>query len=331
MKRHLKGILSRRNRRDQGTRSWDIVFEWEDILSEGLGIPILDRKYTYWERLLKKLRVYKFINRFNKKRTIYLEFVTDVQLKKGSCFDCNIIPIIIDFWYTEEMIPKVIEFFKNVPLLLVTNREVYNILQQYKCPFPVEHFPLSLPDKYKLDSKFLNEKKYDFGFVGRIDPFFLRYIEKYSKTHTDFVYVFSKGTSVNREFYTNKGDYIGKDSGRDSYVELLRKIKVSCYSTPGIDESKKETGIYNQVTPRVLELLSNGCQVIGHYPNTADVRWYELEEIVPSVATYEEFEKVLDTMRTKIFNYDKVSTFLSKHYTSARVDCLKEIVNKHSL
>ena len=61
MKRHLKGILSRRNRRDQGTRSWDIVFEWEDILSEGLGIPILDRKYTYWERLLKKLRVYKFI------------------------------------------------------------------------------------------------------------------------------------------------------------------------------------------------------------------------------------------------------------------------------
>lgn len=74
---------------------------------------------------------------------------------------------------------------------------------------------------------------------------------------------------------------------------MIQKTKISCYTTPGIDESKKETSNFNQVTPRLFEMLCNQCHVIGHYPNSYDTNWYNLNSIVPNVDSYNDFENGL--------------------------------------
>lgn len=329
--RHVKSILSIRNKKNLKTRSWDIVFEWEDIISQKLGLEIKDKKDSLFSVFLQKIRLNKVINRFFRSKYLSLEFVTDVQLKSNCYASCNTIPIIIDFWYeNEDDIIKFIKHFKFVPLLFVTNKEVQKLLSSYNCPFVVEHFPLSLPDQYKLqDPSITKNKKYDFGFVGRIDSFFLDLVQRYAENHEDFEYVYSKGISVEREFWTNKGKYLGKDVGRESYINFLRETKISCYSTPGMDATKKVK--YNQVTPRLLEMLANGCQVIGHYSLSDDVIWYNLPSVVKNVDNYEDFEKELDSLRKKDFDFNKVSGFLSRHYTSSSVLLLSEALNKHSL
>ena len=327
--RKVKSIISIRGRKDLQTRSWDIVFEWEDIIAKRLGLDIKDKRNLLASSVLQKLHIYKFIAPLFKTNDLYLEFVTDVALTPGRYANPNMIPIIIDFWYTKEEINKFIEHFKYVPLLFVTNKEVQSLLNGYDCPFKVEHFPLSLPDQYKLTKENLENKEYEFGFVGRIDNFFMSLVEEYAAKHKDFEFVYSKGISVNREFWTNKGKYLGKDTGRESYIEFLRKTKISSYSTPGMDATKKAN--FNQVTPRLLEMLANGCLVIGHYPDSEDVLWYNLSSVVPNVTDYSSFEKILDNLREKEFDYEKVSEFLSNHYTSNSAQLLFETLNKYSM
>ena len=327
--RKINSIISIRRRKNLKTRSWDIVFEWEDIIADRLGIVIKDESSSFLSIVLQKLHLYKFVANLVKSKNLYLRFVTDVKLIPGRYASPNMIPIIIDFWYEKEEINKFIEYFKFVPLLFVTNKEVQSLLSVYKCPFKVEHFPLSLPDQYRLTKDSLANKEYEFCFVGRIDKFFMGLVEEYAAKHEDFEYVYSKGISVNREFWTNKGKFLGKDAGRESYINFLRKTKISCYSTPGMDATKKAK--YNQVTPRLLEMLANGCQVIGHYPDSEDVLWYDLSSVVPNVTNYKSFEHVLDDMRQQTFNFENISDFLSNHYTSNSAQLLYEALEKHCL
>lgn len=328
--RHAESIRSIRNQRNLKTRSWDIVFEWEDIIADKLKLNIIDKKNSYIELFLQKIKLYHFLYKYLNSNRLSIDFVTNISIQKGHFSSSNSIPIVIDFWYDRESeIKGFIEHFKYVPLLFVTNKEVQKLLESYNCPFPVEHFPLSLPDKYELKDSTMIQKEYEFGFVGRVDSFFLKHVEQYAAKHEDFEYVYSKGISVEREYWTNKGKYIGKDEGRASYIDFLRKTKISCYSTPGMDEIKKVK--YNQVTPRVLEMLANGCQVIGHYPLTEDVEWYDLPSVVPNVNDYEEFERQMDIMRNKPFDYKSVTEFLSKHYTSTSVNVLSNALSKHNL
>lgn len=324
-------IKSLRHLKNLGSHSWDIVFEWEDTFSSILNLPISNYStFTYvLKRICEKFGINKMLNLCLRPKNIQLEFVTHMKLNSCSEMRSNVIPIIIDFWYNKKELELFKNFYRNVSIVFVTNKEVYTLLNKDICPFPVEYLPLSLPDKYALIPEYCNSKKYDFCFMGRIDPYFLNLIKIYSERHPDFEYVYSKGISVNREYYTSKGKIIGKDTGRESYIKMLRMTKVTCYSTPGFDQGKGITNEYNQVTPRVLEMLANGCQVIGHYPNTDDVNWYNLSSVVPNVENYEQFESVLNTMLTTEFDYNKVSYFLKDHYTSKRVPILREILEKY--
>ena len=314
--------------------SWQIVYEWEDIISKRLGIPIrtfsiFKNKYRY--RLFDKLHL-STVGRclsFSKKK--FLFFTSIVDTKPQSVVNNNTILAIIDFWLTDDQIPLFFKSYKDVPLMLLTNREVYDKFREFNCPIPIEHWPLSLPDNNSFINKKKIEKSVEFCTFGRVNPFFIRMLDRYCMSHPDFCYVYSKGKSSDRSYYTNRGNFVAKDTGRESYLEFMRQTKITCYSTPGIDESKRETDRYNQVTPRVLEMLSNGCQVIGHFPQSADVVWYNLNSVVPNVNTYEEFEQCLDDMRNTQIDVKKVQNFLSKHYTSVRVNMLEIILKKHNL
>lgn len=334
MKR-IVGFLS--NRCYTEAQSYKIVYEWEDIISERLKLRVIKESW------LKGVLFYGLINRLHcgwlqkimpTGNKYYLWFTTmapGASLKIDSRINKNRIPIIIDFWLKRSEFPSFYKIYRESPLILITSREVFEALKEDHCPLPIEHWPLSFPDFYAIEKKHIpKNKKYELCLFGRNNPFFIRMLDKYCERHSDFSYIRGEGTTNNRSFYNNKGEFLCKDAGRETYLDMIKHTKISCYSTPGIDETKSNTNGYNQVTPRVFEMLSNGCQVIGHYPFSADVKWYQLNEVVPNVTTYDEFEKCLDEMRLTDMNQEKISSYMSKHYTSNRVPLLVKLLAKHN-
>lgn len=313
--------------------SFKIVYEWEDILAKDLNISIKkegDFKFKFFRRF-EKYGLADFYHSFIPQNSLMLRFVMEAKAEKRCILDRNTIPVIIDFWLEENDLQAFYEAYKHCPLVLVTSAEVVDFLKNNDCPLPIEHWPLSYPDIYKLDVNKIKDKKYDFCIFGRPNPFFIRMLDKYCEKHPDFTYIHSTGTDTGRVFVDHDGNVVLKDTGRQSYLDMIGKTKISCYTTPGIDESKKIKGRFNQVTPRLFEMLTNGCSVIGHYPDNADTRYYELSSLIPNVDNYEEFEQVLNALRTKPLDFSQIASYMDKHYTSTRAKMLVEILKKHSI
>lgn len=313
--------------------SWQILKEWEDILSKCLDLPIkkenkIGRPLKWW---LDKHNFSKSINSLKIKSDLTLRFIMNASVKHSYFVDKNTIAVIIDFWLEEDDLPDFYDAYKDVPLILLTNMEVYNYLKSHNCPIPIEHWALSYPDKYKLSNSNLKKKKYEFCVIGRPNPFFIRLLDEYSTKHPDFEYIINNGKIDDRKYVTNHGRFVAKDTGRASYLDMIAKTKISCYTTPGLDEGKKISNSYNQVTPRLFEMLCNGCQVIGHYPKAADTEWYNLSSIIPNVSNYEEFEVVMNKFRKEPFDFKKTEHFMNQHYTSKRAESLLAILRKYNI
>lgn len=313
--------------------SFKIVYEWEDILAKDLNISIKkegDFKFKFFRRF-EKYGLANFYHSFIPKNSLKLRFVMEAEAKKLCILDRNTIPVIIDFWLEEKDLQEFYEAYKYCPLVLVTSAEVFEFLKSNNCPLTIEHWPLSYPDIYKMDIDKVKNKKYDFCIFGRPNPLFIRMLDEYCEKHSDFTYIHSTGTEKNRVFVDHNGNVVLKDTGRQSYLDMISKTKISCYTTPGIDESKKITDRFNQVTPRLFEMLTNGCSVIGHYPDNAETRFYELNSLIPNVNNYDEFEQALDALRTKPLDFTKIASYMDKHYTSTRAKMLVDILKKHSI
>lgn len=315
--------------------SYKIVYEWEDILAKGLNIPINYESFFHFHKFygwIQTLHLANFYKLFKSSQKLSLFFVMTASNKKVPSVNRSIIPVIIDFWLKDTDLPSFYSAYKGCPLVLITNYEVYDMLIKDKCPLAFEHWPLSYPNNYKLLRENMCEKEYEFTIIGRPNPFFIRMLDKYCETHPDFTYIMNNGDIDNRKYINHKGEIVADGNTREDYLNMIKKTKISCYTTPGFDEAKSETSKFNQVTPRLFELLANGCQVIGHYPNDGlDVLWYNLPDLIPNVHNYEDFEKSLDRLRNTDFDYKKVNSFLEKHYTSTRTEMLISILNKHNI
>lgn len=324
----LTSISSYRNRYKGG--AWEIVYEWEDIISKQLSLPVITPNNKL-RRVFEKLGICNIYDSIFVNNGYTLYFLSVNVNTPNTFLGRRTIPVIIDFWLKDSELPLFFDMYRNVPLILVTSREVYDKLKQNNCPLIVEHWPLSYPDQYAFTRKENYKKEYDFCIFGRPNPFFIRLLNKYSEEYPNFRYIVNKGQIPNRYYIDNRGDIIAEDKGRESYLDMIKKTKISCYSTPGIDEAKEETNDYNQVTPRVFEMLCNGCYVIGHYPQSSDVVWYHLDEVVPNVNSYEEFKETLNVMLSSDLDIVAVKRFMDNHYTSKRIPLLIEILSKYSI
>ena len=113
---------------------------------------------------------------------------------------------------------------------------------------------------------------------------------------------------------------------------MIRSSKITCYSTPGLDDSKADTSTFNQVTPRLFEMIAGGCYVLAHYPDNADTRFYELDKYVGNIPDYATFEAKLDQLRqAPPMDFSLANEFLDKHYTSTRVAMLFSILDKYHI
>ena len=192
-------------------------------------------------------------------------------------------------------------------------KEVYEYLLAKNTRLNIRHLALSLSDRYKITSNTCYEKKYDVILIGRQNPVLKDFLDQYKKTHPDLTI-----------FIPSKQEL----ASRDGYLDSMKKSRIALYATPGIDGGEKRTNGFSQVTPRFLEMVASGCNIIARYKTNADTDYYELEKFCQSINTYEEFEKEMDKCRIKGPDMTFYSSYLKKHYTSKRVEELQVILNE---
>lgn len=315
----LQNILSSR-RYDTGV-AHDLIYEWEDVIARELDIPIKDRMHFFDNRF-----AFKASGLLGPLQTFSNSFV--ISMTDISCLNNkHIIPQIVDFYFDKNHMPQFAGYYKRNPIVLISSFEAYTVLKNSHTSLNIAHFPLSLPDKYRITDLSKFSKVFDVVCVGHQNPVLLGFLKKYAFTHTDFVYVYRKPQG-RFSYMTSKGDDIGSIVTRDDYFNLIRKSKVALYSTPGIDGDEKRTNGYSQVTPRFLELLSAGCHIIARYKNNPDTDYYQLSKFSPSVDCYEQFEALMDKARESEVDMKEYSDYLENHYTSVRAKQLTQILSE---
>lgn len=317
----------------------DLIYEWEDSISQELGVPIYSSQkilakisyITY--KMISKIglsNVFQSVNRLFKPKThtlIYHLFpVTEFGFKVFS----DKIPYLIDFDKNVD-IKNFSEVYKNCKLILVSSLNAFNLLKAGNCPLNIVHLPLGLSNKYELWNNY-ESKKYDAIFV-RKNKVLQEYAERYATSNPNFNYIYRTwaGNDMyrNNVYVSNIDGVLGEFSDRTEYINLLRNSKIALYSTPGADEV--DSRFINHVTPSLFEFIVNGCRIVARYPANAETDSFNLSNISESMDTYEMFEKTLsDHLNDKTGNYlIKSENFLNNVYMSQRIIDLKEILKKH--
>lgn len=312
-------IISERNY--QHWPSFDLVYEWEDEFLKTIPGAIL---YNKKELYIKDKRVFDYIDNFigvnpnsvfTRNRKCF-HFDMSAKIKSNFMNARNHKVCIIDFFLKREQLPAFYKAYEHVEKLFVSSREVYEFLMSNNPMREVSHLPLSLPDKYKLISTIEYKKEFDLVLVGRQNPILIKYLKDYERDHP-IKYVYRRKVyNGNFPYYTNNGEYIGNIITREDYFSLMRKSKVAFYSTPGIDGGENRTNGFNQVTPRFLEELSCGCNIISRYEDNADTDYFELGNMTKRVSNYESFKNAMDECLSTKPNINKYIEYLNKHYTS---------------
>lgn len=320
----IDGIQSMRDHR--GMTYSDIVYEWEEDLSKALGVPL--RGWTARHRILSSIcsRVPcgNMVKRlaFGKKR--YLRFVMNAMDSTPLFNTPAYVPVIIDFFVSDDRIPVFISYYDQCEYVLVTSRQAFDKLSQYKLPFRIAHLPLTLSDRYRNTGDAVPEKKYPLTLLGAqsLDTTLRGYADRYAKEHPGFFYVV-KEDQGNR-YYTNTGEFIADAATRDDYLALLRATKVMLYSTPGIRGRRDACG-YDQVTPKFLEAVNSYCQVIPRYTDNSDTRYFGLPQLGPSADSYAVFERMLTHYLSHDVDAAECRRYMEGHFTSSLADMIRRL------
>lgn len=317
---------------------FDIVYEWEDELAQKLQVEIQMRtkgEYLFDEKCRKIYKqygipfykIYKLVDH----RPIYT-FMFDVSTKRqdGIYNNFKYVPCLIDYFLADEEYDKFLNAYKNNSLVLVSSREVFEYLKKKGCPIPIEHFPLSLSERYFRKEKI--EKKYDLVLFARQNPLLNRYIDRYENEHPDFKLVRRKVENNHYVYYlSSTGEIVGYADTREEYMKLVYDSKVAVYTTPGMDGTRNDANGWNQVTPHFLEEIAGQCHIIARYPDNPDTRWYEMQSICQNINNYEEFESMMEKYLQEEVDLKKYEEYLRRHYTSQRAKMFKDILEKHGM
>jgi len=323
----LKSIKS--NRLYENWPSWQIVHEWEDIISEELNVPIFskDLKLMTFHKLFFKFQFNKRLLNFflysNTKEEKSLVFHLSPLISKFKVPSTDI-PIIIDFWKNVD-IDKFSEAYQNCHLVIVTSKEVFNYLKD-RTSLPIAYLPLSLPDRYYLGSytrssnlQLIKDKDIDLIQPGRSNIIFDEWIKKYLQEHPETHYVYNKVVDGQFLYYSNQLGLLEYGDSREDYFNLLKRSKVTIYSSPGIDNGGNRTGGFNPLTPKFLEFISQFCFVVCRY---ADNEEFEpIKSFSPNLKDYSSFETLVTNHLKNIVNADyfKASNTFLKDRTTNKI------------
>ena len=309
--------------------SWHLVWEWEDIIAKVNGWSLITDNVLF-RKIRKKFPFLKLSGLPKSPVFIYeMGYERFSEENKYNRFNKrNVFPCIIDYFLKDENLSLFEKQYSEHQKVFVSSKEVYDRLKNLGINLPIYHLPLSLPDYYKInDSSFLNwtTREYDVVLVGRQNTILKQYLENYARTHTSFVYVVEDERKDRKfHYYTSKGEYVGYYYSRTQYMSLLSKSKVAMYATPGIDGGEKRTNGYNQVTPKFLEYIASGCNIIARWADNADTDYYHIKDFSDNIQSYQQFEYAMDRALTTKPDACFYANYLSSHYTSKRAEQLKQ-------
>ena len=315
------------NRNQSNGKDYGIVNEWEDIFSEVLGVPLY---YDNWKKR-DKLLFWKFpwfATLFQTNVPTFMYVMLPTASPHGNN-KRNIIPCMIDFYSREDK--ELRDFYSRYdknPIVLISSREAYDFLISVRCPLNIKHLPLSISDKYRVCSSTRFAKRYDVVMLGRQNIILQDYLKLYSQSHKDLTYVYGEKEGRYFRYYDDCGKDLGCLTSREDYMRLMRLSRIGLYSTPAMDGGRTDTNGFNQVTPRFLEYIVNGCHVISRYPRNSDTEYFELDTMSTKIETYDDFEAAMDKLRFSEVDMDKYSRYLEKHYTSVRVKTLMNYIEE---
>ena len=315
----------------------DLIYEWEDSISQELGVPIYSSNKVFAKisslgyKMIFKIGLSNMLqsaNRLFKPKSYTLIYHLFPVKEFGFKVFSNKVPYLIDFDKTVN-IKDFSEIYKNCKLILVSSLNAYNLLKAGNCPLNIVHLPLGLSNKHKLCKN--EDKKYDAIFV-RKNKILQEYAERYAASHPNFNYVYRTWPGNNmytdNVYVSNLDGVLGEYSNRDEYINLLQSSKIAFYSTPGADEI--DSKFINHVTPSLFEFIVNGCRILARYPANEETDSFNLQYISESMDTYEIFEKELNEyLDDKSNNYlTKSENFLNDVYMSKRIEELEKILKK---
>lgn len=333
----LQRIFS--DRHYQNWPSWHIVFEWEDQLAATCQIPVTKSPTRFlWQHKWQSYDNRKFGGRFHrwahalnplpgaftrlKPYSLYFEMAP--RLYPAFSNHAHTLPVLIDFWQ-KEAIPAIATQYKLCRYVLVTNAEVLQALQPYFKAGQLVHFPMSLPDKYRLSPDKTFNKQYDLVMSGRTNPVLWNYLQEFISSYPDLEYLKQQEKHGKLHYISNKRGWIGEFQSREAYSELLAASKITFYATPGIDGGEARTAGFNPLTPRFFEMLAAGCHVIARYPETVETNYYQMKSVCAPVTDYESFKNQLLQALNAPAPIARNSEYLEQHYTSSRLAILNQL------
>ncbi len=304
--------------------SFDLVKEWEDILAKELNVSIKNEKLLLYNRIINNHPT--LFKLFNTRKTALVFEISDYRSSLRNNLE-NIIPCIIDF-YTKDnkILSEIYKQYNRNPIVLISSKEAYEFLKQKECPLNIAHFPLSISNKYRITPETRFDKKYDLVIAGRPNPVLTDFVIRYAQSHQHFRYIYRKMEGGKFYYYTSDNEIIGNINTREQYINLLRASRIGIYATPGIDGGEKRTNGFNQVTPRLFELICAGCHILARYPKNADTDYFQIDSLCPSIENYTQFEQLVDKYRETECDMQVYSNYIEHHYTSKRVSLLCDIL-----
>ena len=310
--------------------SWyDIVYEWEDELKDYFKCNFFCDKILYSSFWDKAIRRSSFLSKLfyclGEAKSFAFVMAENLPVFNHP----NVIPLIIDSYCDSEKKVRVLERkYSNCKVILISSAEAYAFIHKKSKKLNAIHVGLSLPDKYRIDENSEFNKDIDLLLVGRQNPVLMNFLGKYIKKHPNFVYVQCK--KINGVFVAidSKGGIIGPAETHDEMKKIMERAKCALYATSNMDGDKKQQSSFHQVTPRFLELLSSGCNLLLRYENNSDTVFYQLNNFCPSINDYISFENRLDYCLKVPADMKIYSEYLKKHYTSVRAKEIDEILKR---
>jgi len=327
------------NRSSNISPSWHVVYEWEDIFAQKLNAELVgygDEDNIFHRRNIKKKLINSYKLNFIRAeiRKIFpfdpkykLIFFLTPPSEYSFLTNCNVIPVILDFWKQTDY-KRLNIIFKNTKIVLITSYEVYNYLKTVNCQFKIKHLPISISDIYRPSA--YPEKDIDIIQVGRQNSVINSYMERLLNKYPDIEYVSQNKECGMFNYFSNKKGNLGSFTNREDFLKILKRSKISLMSSPGLDNGIGRTGGFNPVTPRFLESAANYCYLLGRYPDNEDFSYFGISEICQEISDYNLFEKnIISMLATKFNKFTEYDQFLEKHYTSKRVELLNEILTEN--
>lgn len=248
---------------------WQVVYEWEDVFRGELNAKYVNDRVIRLNRNVRRL--FRGNLNFLTPSTPSLIFEMNPDEHSG-CNKGNIIPFIIDFYIKDKRVLS--DFYKSYSknkIVIVSSKEVYEFLKKENCPLPLAHIGLSIADKYINALDHPTQKVYDIALIGRQNPVLMEFVHRYEEEHREIIVVKKSNLDGKVVYKSSCGEILGSLSTREEYLNVLRRTKCVLYSTPSIDTDNKHANGFNQVTPKLLEYLSCGCNVLARYPQNADI------------------------------------------------------------